>query len=93
MLEDNIELDNTVYDEIWIIGDKEIPPTPWEPNITVRYRFNINTATAIDFMAINDVTLEIGERLVIARERQNGFNSVDEFWNLIYSYVDGRENL
>ena len=85
LLEGNLELDNAVYDEIWVTGDKEIPPTPWELSITVRYRFNINTATAIDFMAINNVTLDIGERLVIARESQNGFDSADEFWNLKHS--------
>ncbi|MCL2405606.1 MAG: hypothetical protein FWC92_08675 [Defluviitaleaceae bacterium] len=80
LLDGELELDAAVYCELWITGDNKIPPTPWEPDTTVPYRFNINTATAIDFMAINGVTLEIGEKLVDIREEQGGFMSTDEFW-------------
>lgn len=79
LLNGQIPLDAATYKEIWIIGDEEIAPTPWEPDEKVPYRFNINTATAIDFMALNGITLNLGEQLVIAREKQYGFDSIDEF--------------
>jgi len=74
-----LALDAAVYSEIWITGNKEIPPTPWEPEVTVPYRFNINTATPIDFMALEGVTLEIGEKLVMLREELSGFVSAEQF--------------
>ena len=82
LLDGRLALDAAVYDEIWITGNKEIPPTPWEPEVTVPYRFNINTATSIDFMALDDVTLEIGEMLVKIREEQGEFSSIEDFWTL-----------
>ena len=82
LLGGQLNLDGAVYDEIWITGDEKIPPTPWEPNVKVPYQFNVNTATAIDFMALEGVSLEMGERLVRIREEQQGFKMADDFWHI-----------
>jgi len=85
-----LKLDSALYQEIWITGDEEITPTPWEPDAKVPYRFNINTATAIDFMALSGVTLDIGEKLVKIREKMQGFSSRDEFLHIKSSKVEGK---
>ncbi|MCL2215547.1 MAG: helix-hairpin-helix domain-containing protein [Defluviitaleaceae bacterium] len=85
LLTGQLSLDEAVYDEIWISSDEEILPTPWEPDEKVIYKFNINTATAIDFMSLTGVTLDIGNKLVKIREEQNGFSSMEEFLHIKYS--------
>ncbi|MCL1997152.1 MAG: helix-hairpin-helix domain-containing protein [Turicibacter sp.] len=79
MLNGQIALDEEIYGEVWIEGDEKIPPTPWEPDVLVNYRFNVNTATAVDFMALKGVSMNTAEKLVIERDRRRGFTSVEEF--------------
>lgn len=79
LLEGQLALDAAVYDTIWITGDEEIPPTPWEPDQKVAYRFDINAATAIDFLSVRGITMDMAERLVQLREAQQGFRSLDDF--------------
>ena len=79
MLNGQIALDEEVYDEVWVVGDEKIPPTPWEPDVLENYRFNVNTATAIDFMALKGVSMEMAEKLAAERDRRRGFKSVEEF--------------
>ena len=83
LLDGSLALNAAVYDEIWITGDKEIPPTPWQPNIKVPYRFNINTATVADLLSINGVSLDIAEKLVQLREEQGGFTSLADYEKLL----------
>jgi len=82
LLDGSLAPDAAVYREIWITGEEEITPTPWEPEVKVPYRFNINTATSIDFMALQGVTLAVGEKLEKIREEMQGFNSLDEFLHI-----------
>lgn len=79
ILEGKIPLDAAVYKELWIDSDREISPTPWEPDEKATYRFNINTATAVDFLSLDGMTINMAEELVRLREKQNGFNSIEEF--------------
>lgn len=79
VLSEELPLDTAIYKEIWIEGDKEIPPIPWMPEHTEKYRFNVNTATAIDLLSLSDLSLERAEQLVNIREAQGGFNSLEEF--------------
>lgn len=88
LLDGRLPLDAAVYEEIWVTGDEEIPQTPWEPDIKVPYRFNINTATAIDFLSLSDINLDAAEKLVQVREKQHGFNSIDEFEQVRINILD-----
>lgn len=74
-----IFLNTAVLPEIWVYGNKHIPPTPWEPEMTVPLCININTATEIDFMAIDGVDLTTACKLVAERDRYGGFASFEDF--------------
>ena len=78
MLSGQIALDEEVYEEVWIEADEKIPPTPWEPDVLVNYRFNINTATSVDFLALKGVSMDLAEKLVTERDKRRGFASVED---------------
>ena len=79
MLDGRLALDKEVHTEIWVEGDEKIPPTPWKPNVLLNYRFNVNTATVVDFLAMKDISVDLAEKLVEERDRRRGFVSAGEF--------------
>lgn len=74
-----LPLDKAIYPSIWVEGDKEVCPVPWDPGRTVRCRFDVNAATAIDYFSINGLSLPDCAALVKLREKRRGFQSVQEF--------------
>ena len=85
LLSGEVSLDAAVRPDIWAQGNEYITPTPWNPGARVRYQFNINSATAVDFLSINGMTLNRAEQLVLQRERLGGFKSLEEFYELLES--------
>lgn len=83
VLNGEVSIDNALVEELWIYADKEITPTPWDPDTKVKYRIDINTATEIDFLALDNMTLEKAIELVRIRDSKGGFNSLDEFYNIL----------
>ncbi|MEG0774629.1 hypothetical protein [Clostridium sp.] len=77
VLSKEIPLDFAIYKDIWIETDSKITPVPWNPNHLVKYKIDINTATEIDFMSIEGISLEQAKDIVIRRERLKGFSSKD----------------
>lgn len=78
-----LPLDKAIYPSIWVEGDKEVCPVPWDPGRTVRYRFDVNAATAIDYFSINGLSLPDCTALVKLREKRRGFQSVQEFQEVL----------
>lgn len=74
-----LALDGELFPEIWMTGDREIIPVPWEPERRVRLRFDVNTATAVDFYSIKGLTFEICRKLERVRDSIGGFRSAEEF--------------
>lgn len=83
ILSGDISLDHALAGELWINSDEYITPVPWDPEEKFKYRFEINTATEIDILSLNGMTLEHAENLIKVRESQGGFNSQDEFYNTL----------
>lgn len=83
ILSGNISLDHALVGELWIISDEYITPVPWDPEKKVKYRFGINTATEIDLLSLNGMTLGHAENLIKLRDSQGGFKSLDEFDNTL----------
>lgn len=83
LLSGGVSLDTAVQPDIWIEGDECIAPTPWNREIKVRYQFNVNSATAVDFLSINGVTANRAEQLILQRERIGGFKSQEEFYEMM----------
>lgn len=73
-----LPLDGAIYPEIWVTGVEEIPPVPWEPEL-VPYRFDLNTATEIDLLALAGVDLSMAKKIVRFRESRGGFESLEDF--------------
>lgn len=80
ILSGEISLDQALAGQLWINSDEDITPIPWEPEQKVKYRFEINTATEIDLLSLDGMTLEHAENLIKTRDSQCGFKSVDEFY-------------
>lgn len=74
-----LALDGELFPEIWMTGDSEIIPVPWEPERRVRLRFDVNTATAVDFYSIKGLTFEDCRKLERVRDSIGGFRSAEEF--------------
>lgn len=89
-----LPLDKAVYPSIWLEGDKEVCPVPWDPEETVRYRFDVNAATAIDYFSLHGLSLPDCAALVELREKRRGFQSIQEFQEALrYVQQTGREAL
>lgn len=82
VLSGDVSLDDALAKELWIKADKDITPTPWVPEEKVKYRFNINTATEIDLLSLDEMTFKNAENLIKVRDSQCGFKSLDEFYNI-----------
>lgn len=83
ILSGELSLDHALAEELWINSDEYITPVPWDPEKKVKYRFEINTATEIDLLSLNGMTLGHAENLIKLRDSQGGFNSLDEFYNTL----------
>lgn len=83
ILNGEIELDAAIYSSIWIEGDKEITPIPWEVDKKEKYYFDINAATEVDFYSFNNLSFEQCCKLVSIRESIKGFLNIEEFNNKI----------
>jgi hypothetical protein len=86
VLSGELPLDNALVSELWIDSDEDITPIPWEPKEKVKYHFNINTATEIDFLSLNKMTFEYAVELVKIRDSKCGFKSLEEFYNICKDY-------
>lgn len=67
-----------LYKSLWITSDQLIKPIPWHED-TVTYKFDINTGTAIDFLSLNKISIDMAENLVDIRKQQRGFSSLDNY--------------
>lgn len=83
LLSGEVSLEAAVRPDIWIDGDEYIAPTPWNPEIKVRYKFCANSATAVDFLSMSGMTVKRAEQLIMQREQLGGFKSVEEFYELL----------
>lgn len=83
VLKGKLSLNYTLKEEIWIDSDEHITPVPWKPDEIIKYRFNINTATVIDFLALKGMTLTGAEKLVKIREANCGYRTLEEFYNIL----------
>jgi hypothetical protein len=83
VLSEELPLDNALVGELWIDSDEDITPIPWEPEEKVKYRFDINTATEIDFLSLDKMTFEHAIELVNIRDSKCGFKSLEEFYNIL----------
>ena len=79
VLSGRLALDGGLFPEVWITGDKEIVPVPWEPGRREKLRFDVNTATAVDFYSLDGLTFESCRKLEQYRDSIGGFRSVEEF--------------
>lgn len=79
ILHGKLTLSHALVEELWIDADKEITPIPWKPEIKARYHLDLNTATEIDLLAFNNMTLDHAKNVIKIRDSQGGFKSLDEF--------------
>ncbi|MCB2290889.1 helix-hairpin-helix domain-containing protein [Clostridium sp. CS001] len=78
-----LSLDNALAGELWIESDAVITPIPWSPEEKTKYHFDINTATEIDLLSLDGLTLEHAKILTKERDSKHGFTSIEEFYNLL----------
>ena len=81
-------LDKSIFKEIWLDTDQDIAPVPWLADKTVKYRFDINCASEIDFLALDQVTLDQAQKLVEIRDSKGGFKSLDDFYSILKNIVE-----
>lgn len=82
VLSGELPLNHALVSELWIDSDKDITPIPWEPKEKVKYHFDINTATEIDFLSLDKMTFEQAVELIKIRDSKSGFKSIHEFYNI-----------
>jgi hypothetical protein len=75
-------LKNGLYQSIWITTNQYIKPVPWDDKMSV-YKIDINTATAIDLLALPHMDILTAEKGVSLRKSLKGFESLDQFINFI----------
>lgn len=80
VLSGELRLDAAVYPQVWITGEKEICPVPWEPQVQEKLRFDVNTATAVDFYSLEGLTFVQCRNIERHREQIGGFRSEADFY-------------
>jgi hypothetical protein len=88
VMEGQSSLDHGLYKEIWLDTDQDIAPVPWLADKKVKYRFNINCGSEIDFLALDQMTLDQAQKLVEIRDSKGGFKSLDDFNSILKNIVE-----
>ncbi len=80
VLSDELALDAAVPSQIWVENTScKIPPCPWMLERKMNFRFDLNTATLIDFLSITNMDIDKGRQILETRKEKQGFKSLHEF--------------
>lgn len=79
LIRGEIALDGYLNIELWIEAHEYITPVPWCPDEKSKYFFDINTATEIDLLALEHMTIECAIDLLKIREAKCGYKTLNEF--------------
>ncbi len=83
-------LNRAVYESVWVEGEKEICPVPWEPEHKERLKLDVNAATEVDFYALEGLSMEQCRALAALRESIHGFADRDAFIRALGEIRSGR---
>ncbi len=75
-----LALDDALLPQVWVENTScKIPPCPWMLERKVNFRFDLNTATLIDFMSITLMNINKARQILQTRKEIQGFKSLHEF--------------
>lgn len=79
-----LPLDANLGPELWLLNsDFMIAAAIWNPDRTLPFTLNLNTATEIDLITISGVDLAIARRIVDARLARGFFGSLDDLNSIL----------
>jgi hypothetical protein len=63
--------------------DFRISAALWNPNRTLAFTLNLNTASEVDLMTIREVDLSTARKIVAARRARGFFRSLDDLTSIV----------
>jgi hypothetical protein len=70
--------------QLWLLNtDFRISAALWNPNRTLAFTLNLNTASEVDLMTIREVDLSTARKIVAARRARGFFRSLDDLTSIV----------
>lgn len=74
-----LKLDANLGPELWLLNDTfEIPPAVWQPERTLPFTFDLNSASVAELMTTPGIDLALARKIVAVRDERGYFARVDD---------------